>query len=81
MIIRISQNDDQEAFEILFKRYVDGLISFGNSFINTFEVVKEIVGDVFVKLWENRQMLPNINNLSSYLYIATKHACLNFFEE
>jgi len=80
LVIRISQNDDQEAFEILFKRYVNGLISFGNSFINNFEAVEEIVEDVFVKLWENRQMMPTINNLSSYLYVATKHACLNFLK-
>jgi RNA polymerase sigma-70 factor (family 1) len=80
LVISISQDNDQEAFGVLFKRYFQPLISFGSSYIGNYQIVEEIVEDVFVKLWENRQMMPTIGNLSSYLYVATKYACINFLK-
>lgn len=41
---------------------------------------EEILADVFIKVWANRKILPTVNNLSRYLYISTKNACLNYLD-
>ncbi len=35
---------------------------------------EDIVVNVFIRLWQNRKTLGNINNLSAYLYTAIKYA-------
>ena len=42
-----------------------------------FRSAEEIVEDVFVKLWSNRQKIDEINNLTVYLYVAVKNRSLN----
>jgi len=39
------------------------------------------VEDVFLKLWENRKVLPAINNINYYLLVAAKHKALDYLEK
>lgn len=80
LIYAIAENSDEFAFDELFRKYFPGLLSFARSFIKNNHQAEEIVEDVFVKLWNDRRILTNIHNLSHYLYIATKHACINFLK-
>ncbi len=41
------------------------------------ELAEEVVEDVFVKLWTNRQSIMDIANLNVYLYVAVKNRSLN----
>jgi len=42
------------------------------------EAAEEIVSDVFIKLWQVRNKLPDIDNLKVYLYTIAKNFCLNY---
>ncbi|RXK85436.1 RNA polymerase sigma-70 factor [Filimonas effusa] len=75
--IAVAENDDQTAFQELFRHFFPGMLSFAASYMKNRMMAEEVVEDVFVKLWENRKMLPAIRNLNYYLYVATKHAALN----
>lgn len=77
LIAAIAGNNDEYAFLQLYRHYFSGLLSFANSIIKNKQVSEEIVEDVFIKLWDNRNILPTIHNLSHYLYVATKHAAIN----
>lgn len=76
----IAENSDEFAFDELFRHYYSGLLSFAQSIVKINAPAEEIVQDVFVKLWDNRRMLPTIGNLSHYLYVATKHGCFNYLK-
>lgn len=75
--VAVAENDDQTAFQELFRHFFPGMLSFATSYMKNKMMAEEVVEDVFVKLWENRKMLPAIRNLNYYLYVATKHAALN----
>lgn len=45
------------------------------------EWAQEIVLDVFMKLWEQRARLPEVNNIEDYCFILTKNASLNYLEK
>lgn len=78
LILLIALEDDRQAFGVFFKHYFRGLVSYGSSIVKNHQAVEDLVTDVFVKIWENRKMLLGIHNISNYMYVATKHACLNY---
>jgi len=79
--VDVAENDDQSAFQVLFCHFFPGLLSFAESYMKNRMFAEEVVEDVFIKLWENRKMLPAIKNLNYYLYVATKHAAINCLEK
>lgn len=75
---RIALYEDMEAYHALYDHYFTNLQSFCFSFVKSQEVAEEIVSDVFIKLWQIRNQLPEINNLKVYLYSIAKNFCLNY---
>jgi RNA polymerase sigma-70 factor, ECF subfamily len=65
LVDRVKKND-RLAFSILFTRYYNDLVMFSNSIIHDKTGAEEIVQDLFVRLWENREKL-SITSLKSYL--------------
>jgi RNA polymerase sigma-70 factor (ECF subfamily) len=56
----------------------NSLHRFSYAFVKSNEAAEEIVSDVFVKLWQIRNRLMEIENLKQYLYIITKNFSLNY---
>ena len=46
-------------------------------FLKSKEAREEIVHDVFVKVWENRQSLSDVQKLKPYLYRVAKNLLLD----
>lgn len=78
---QIAQFDDEAAFGELFKLYYPRLLLFAETILKSRESAEEAVEDVFLKLWENRKVLPAINNINYYLLVAAKHKALNYLEK
>lgn len=77
----IAENSDRLAFDELFRIYFSSLVSFSNSIVKDQHLAEEVVGDIFLKLWENRRILTTIRNFSHYIYTAAKYASLNAVKE
>ena len=77
-IQKIAENDDEMAFRAFFDRYHVKLYQLAKYYTGSNEDAEEIVSDVFIKVWKNRSQLPKVNNLESYLFIATKNQSLSF---
>ncbi|MDO9254674.1 MAG: RNA polymerase sigma-70 factor [Bacteroidales bacterium] len=61
------KNDDQSAFSVIFTRYYQDLVHFSYGFTRDSDASEEIVQEVFLKLWENRNSLVIYNSLKSFL--------------
>jgi RNA polymerase sigma-70 factor (ECF subfamily) len=68
---------DESAFTQLYLHFGKKLILFGISLVRSKEIAEELVEDVFVKLWANRQTITSIENITVYLYVAVKNKALN----
>lgn len=77
LIAAIAENDDEQAFDELFRHYYPALLSYAQSTLNNKQTAEEICVDVMVRLWAGRKMIGTINNLSNYLYVAVKHAIIS----
>lgn len=65
---------DAEAFAVLFDRNSDKLFRYGSKFVQDEELVKDCIQDVFVKLHQRREKLPEMDNPFFYLCITLKNA-------
>lgn len=75
---RIAFYEDMDAYKNLYYLLFDGLYRFSYSLVKSRETAEEIVSDVFVKVWQIRSKLNDINNLKVYLYTITKNFSLNY---
>ncbi|MGV3765814.1 MAG: RNA polymerase sigma-70 factor [Chitinophagaceae bacterium] len=78
---QIARMDDQLAYKSLFKNLQPWLYQFAYSFIKSHELAEEIVSDVFIRVWEKRKQLEQIDNLKLYLYVSTKNFSLNYLQK
>ena len=75
---RIYLESDEKAFGQLYMAFMPNLLQFALSIIKNKELAEEIVSDVFIRVWQNRDNLSTIENLRLYLYISTKNTSLNY---
>ena len=68
---------DVQAFELLFKMYYTALCSFSNKYLLNPEESKDVVQDVFLKLWENRDKIDFKESLKAYLFRITANNCID----
>jgi RNA polymerase sigma-70 factor (ECF subfamily) len=69
---------DQSAYRELFGLFYDRLFRLALIITKSRELSEEIVSDVFIGLWRNREKIAEIENLTVYLYVAIKNTSLNY---
>jgi RNA polymerase sigma-70 factor, ECF subfamily len=74
--IRIKMGDEQ-AFELFFRQYYIRLCGFANKYLNDPEEAREIVQEVFTKIWEVREDINPDESLCSYLFKMTSNISIN----
>ncbi len=75
---QIALYEDMKAYKQLCDFYYRGLYRTAFAFIKSKEPAEEIVSDVFIKVWQMRTKLMEVENLSVYLYTVTKNFCLKY---
>jgi RNA polymerase sigma-70 factor (ECF subfamily) len=75
------RDGDLEAFDLIFKKYGDGLFGFAFTYLKSREETEELVQNVFLKLWVNRKNLKKQSSLKSYLFTIAYHNMCRLFRE
>lgn len=78
---QMKEEDSERAFHSFYNLCYDRLFRIACYFVKHEEWAQEIVLDVFMKLWEQRALLPEVNNIEDYCFILTKNASLNYLEK
>jgi len=74
------KSGNQEAFSAVFNNYFPRLNRFAATYIIDKSEAKNIVQDVFVKLWETKQNLRKNTSILAYLLTITKNNCLDYLK-
>lgn len=67
---------DKLAYKQLFIKYYSPLCEYASQYISD-EDSEELVQDLMLFIWETKENLVIETSLKSYLFISTKHRCLN----
>ncbi|MDR6513686.1 RNA polymerase sigma factor [Chryseobacterium camelliae] len=76
------QSGDRFAFDRIFNLYHSSLLFFANRLLLNIgtEVAKDVVLDIFLKLYDRRDNFETLSNIKAFLYISVKNSCLKVIE-
>jgi RNA polymerase sigma-70 factor (family 1) len=80
-LIKRIKSGDEKSFEVLFKTYYPVLSVYAKKYVYDLETGKELVQDLFVKLYENRENLQINTTLKGYLFKAVQNKCLTYISQ
>lgn len=63
---------DEKAFSVLFEKYYEHLVRYGNSFSNHSEKVQDCIQDVFADIWLYKHSLSDNCNVKAYLLSSVR---------
>ena len=76
-IINRLKNEDKSAVDDLFSYYYPRLYHFSKSILKIENDIDDILQEVFVKIWLNRQKIGNPETFNAYIFTITKNEVLN----
>ena len=76
LLVELKQGN-KEAFSIIFRKYYKDLVLFGGNLLHDKFQCEDIVQNVFLKLWRNRETLEIETSLKSFLIRSVQNSCLD----
>ncbi len=81
----ITTDGDENALELLFteifKEHEHALYMLAQRMTKSDQYAKDIIQEVFLKLWEHRYNLKNINNIEAWLYRLTENKVIDYLRK
>lgn len=81
VLTRRLKENDKSAFELIFNNFSRRLYCFTLGYVHSQAEAEEIIQNVFISLWENRDMLNEAFPLHNYLYKVTINHIYNYFKQ
>ncbi len=81
IILTKLKSGDERFYKSLFQTYYTPLTYFANKYVKNIEVAKELVQELFVKLFEKRYALAIDTSFKSYLYKSIYNSCINYLNQ
>lgn len=78
-LLHLLKKGDQYALEEIYKRYHGVLYSHAYRRYPDKEEVRDIIQEVFLYLWNNRENLHISTHIAAYLYTSVRNRMLNVF--
>jgi RNA polymerase sigma-70 factor (family 1) len=77
-LLRALTQGDRAAYTTLYSRYLDSLLQYILLFTGSRETAEEIVQDVFLRIWEKRTSLGEVESFKAYVFRAAKNQLINY---
>jgi RNA polymerase sigma-70 factor, ECF subfamily len=74
------QSDSEQTVRQLFDEHFHHLVLSAFRYLNDYDQAKDIVQDVFVKVWQNFEQVRHMTDLKGYLYKAVRNSSMNFLK-
>lgn len=78
---QMKDENSEQAFRDFYELTYDRLFRIAYYYVKHEDGAQEIVLDVFMRLWEQRKKLPEVNSIEDYCFILTKNAALNYLKK
>ena len=75
------KSGDADALGEIFYYYFHDLYFYGLKFVPIPDVVKDVIQEMFVKFWNNREKLKHINNIKSYLLVSLRRELIQLSQK
>jgi RNA polymerase sigma-70 factor (ECF subfamily) len=79
-IIKRIRQGDKGQFEALFRSSYLSLVRYAKKLIKDKDTAEEIVQDLFVRLWQDKEKIRIQSSLNGYLFRSVHNRCLHHIE-
>ncbi len=79
LLLRQLKRGDIDSYEIIFHRYYPTYFHFAKGMLKDSKTAEDIVQNVFMKIWLNRENLEENKSIKNYIYVLSKREILNHF--
>lgn len=79
-LLPLLRDGKDSAFKALYDRYHKSLYGFLYRFLKSPELTEDITQEIFIKLWDDRDKLPQLLSVRSYLFTIGKNHAFNFLK-
>jgi len=79
ILLQLRRND-VDGLKKLYDNHYENLYMLAVNYTRQREVAEEIIQDVFIQLWEKRQVLNIATSFKSYLSAAVKYQSINYLK-
>lgn len=69
---------DSKAFDEMYRRYHNEISRYVLKFVKSAEHTEDLCQEIFLKMWEKRETLPNLQSFRAYLFTVSKNRVLDF---
>lgn len=76
-LLTLLRRGETRAFEYIYSTYFDALVNYADRLLNDMEAARDVVQQVYYKMWEHREELRISLSARAYLYKAVYHESLN----
>lgn len=70
-----------ETFSGVYDLYFPKLLRFTQTYLIREEEAEHIVQDLFVYLWEHRDVFSTLRNINAYLFTLARHRCIDYLRK
>lgn len=71
------RDGDESAFNLLVRTYGGSLIGHASRIVGSVDSAREVVQDVFLEVWRNREHVQSHWDISAYIYGLTRRRAMN----
>ncbi|MGH2645672.1 MAG: RNA polymerase sigma factor, partial [Chitinophagaceae bacterium] len=76
-LLTLASQGDEGAFTRLFYAYHNKLGAYVLQLTRSRETAEEVVQDVFIKIWTNRESLAGVEHFGPYLFVLSRNHAFN----
>ena len=80
-LLKELKKGDHVAFKRIFELYSSQLFQFSLSYLKSKEAAEDIVQEVFVKIWNNRENIKTDKSFQSYLFTIALNSVRKYFNK
>ena len=80
-LLPLIRQGDHRAFAVLYDLFTPDLIAFIAKKVTSSEVAEDILHDLFMSVWKNREMIEEIESLPAYLFSSCRYLILAYYRK
>lgn len=81
LLLQEVADGNQNAFEYIYKKYNDFVYGFVIKYVKSPELTEDITQEIFIRLWDSRNLLTDIDSIRDYLFIIGRNYTINLLKK
>ena len=78
---KVTKQGDRESFKVIFEHFYPILCNYSLRYLKDPDLARDLVSDVFFKLWKKRETIVIKSSLSAYFFAAVRNSVYNYFRD